>query len=205
VPVNPLAPNVWVHDRWELDTDDKFGSEVSSVLSEKHDQPATDNITEAMTTTTAAPDSELVPVDPDPGHLATVRVALVVEAVLLIALGGWGLGAALTERAVDRSGAAVLVFHFTWQHAVLLWVIALIALLGTLGHSWAMRCTTVQAVGCGILFIVGAGHLSWFSNPADDVLHGVLALVGLTLLMWTAARALTDRPWVRRSGHRSPA
>jgi hypothetical protein len=175
-------------------------------LSEKHNQPATDNITEAMTTTTAGPDSELVPVDPDPGHLATVRVALVVEAVLLVALGGWGLVAALTERAVDRSGAAVLIFHFTWQHAVLLLATALLALLGTLGHSWALRCMTVQAVGYGILFIVGAGgHHVWFSDPADDVLHGVLALIGLGLLMWTAARALTDRPWVRRSGHRSPA
>jgi hypothetical protein len=145
------------------------------------------------------PGSDLVAVDPDPAAFADVRIVLVVEAVLLAALGVWGLVADLTERGTGRSGAPVLVFHLTWQHALVLLGTAGLALIGTRGHKWAMRATTVQAVGYGVLFIVGAGQINWFADPADDWLHLGLAIIGFGMLIWTAARAFGDRQWVHKA------
>ncbi|HEY3753194.1 MAG TPA: hypothetical protein VGL80_28740, partial [Pseudonocardiaceae bacterium] len=159
----------------------------------------TNDLASAMTTKSPVPGSDLVPVDPDPAALAGVRMVLVIEAVLLTALGLWGLIAALTQQGNGPSGAPVLWFHFTWQHAIVLLATVVLALVGTLSHSWALRATALQAVGYGVMFIVGAGAVNWFADPANDWLHAFLAILGLGLLMWTAARAFGDRSWVRKS------
>ncbi|HEX5402906.1 MAG TPA: hypothetical protein VFX16_11470 [Pseudonocardiaceae bacterium] len=153
-----------------------------------------------MTTKSPPPDSSLVPRDPDVAALREVRVALVVQAVLLAVLGGWGLAAALAEPATAPSGVPVLVFHFTWQHALVLLGTVVLSLVATIGHRWVLRCMALQAVGYGVLFVVGAGAHNWFADPADDVLHAVLALLGLSLLMWAAASALTEYRWRRKAG-----
>lgn len=156
------------------------------------------DLADAMVTKSPVPGSDLVAVNPDHRALAGVRIALIVQAILLAALGTWGLIAALTESHTTPSGVPVLVFHFTWMHAVLLLATALLAIGATRGHGWALRFTTLQAVGYGILFIVGAGHHNWFADPANDVLHACLAIIGLVLLMTTATRALSDDRWRRR-------
>lgn len=158
-----------------------------------------DELASAMTTRSAVPGSDLVAVDPDPRALAHVRVALVVEAAVLVVLGLWGLLADLTQHGNGPSGAPVLLFHITWQHAIVLLATAVLALIGTCGHSWALRAMTLQAVGYGVLFIVGVGQVNWFADPADDWLHAGLALVGLGLLMGTASRALGGPYWVHRA------
>jgi hypothetical protein len=160
--------------------------------------PAND-LASAMTTKSPVPGSDLVPVDPDPAALSAVRIVLLIEAVLLTAMGLWGLVADLTEHGNGPSGAPVLLFHITWQHAIVLLATAVLALVGTLSHRWALRATTLQAVGYGVMFIVGAGAVNWFADPANDWLHAFLAILGLGLLMWTAARAFGDRQWVRRA------
>jgi hypothetical protein len=161
------------------------------------------DLADAMVTKGPPADSDLVPVDPDPGALSGVRVALVVEAILLAVLGVWGLIAALTTARTGPSGPAVLVFHLTWPHALILLATALLALGATRSHAWALRFSTLQAVGYGVLFIVGAGARNWIADPADDVLHACLAIIGLILLMWTATRALGDVQWVRRRTKRA--
>jgi hypothetical protein len=163
-------------------------------------QPSpTNDLASAMTTKSPAPGSDLVPIDPDPAALASVRIVLVIEAVLLTALGLWGLIADLSEHGNGPSGAPVLWFHITWQHAIVLLATVILALVGTLSHNWALRATGLQAVGYGVMFIVGAGAVNWFADPANDWLHAFLAILGLGLLMWTAARAFGDRVWVRKA------
>lgn len=152
-----------------------------------------------MTTTGEVPGSDLVPVDPDPEALVTARVALVIEAVLLTALGVWGLVADLTERGNGPAGAPVLLFHITWQHAIVLLATAVLALVGTTNHAWALRATGLQAVGYGVMFITGVGAVNWFAGPANNWLHAFLAVLGLGLLMWAAERAFGGSYWVRRS------
>jgi len=163
------------------------------------DEPGTTNdLADAMVTKGPVPGHDLVAVNPDPRALVGVRIALTVEAILLAALGIWGLIAALAQPHAPPSGAPVLVFHFTWPHAVLLLVTALLAIAATSSHGWALRYTTLQAVGYGILFIVGAGRHNWFADPANDALHAGLAIIGLALVARTAARAMSDDRWYRR-------
>jgi hypothetical protein len=146
-----------------------------------------------------APESGLVRMDPGPEHFHAVRAALVVEGVVLVVLGVWGLVAAWNYHGADPTGAAVLaVFRFTVPHAAVVLGTGLLAFLATAGRRWGVIFALVQTVAYGLMFIISAGHHNSFSNAGDAVLHGVLSAVGLCLLIWSAGRALDGWYWVRR-------
>jgi hypothetical protein len=149
-------------------------------------------------TTNPVPTAHAVPVDPTPQHLRTARVALVVEGVVLIGWGVWGLIAAMTQPRAGASGPEVLWIHLTWPHATLLVLTGVLAIVVAPSYRWALRFSVAQAVGYGLLFIVGAGHHNWFADPADDFLHAALALVGLAMLLWIAVRGVAGVRWVPR-------
>ncbi|HEX4722047.1 MAG TPA: hypothetical protein VH333_06000 [Pseudonocardiaceae bacterium] len=170
-----------------------------------HDPIPSDDVMADPTVTTGPPpdsDSDLVPVDMMPRYLRQTRLALLVEGVVLIGWGAWGLVAALADRHAGVSGPTVLVVQLTWPHAVLLMVTGAMAILVGGSYHWTLRFTVLQAVGYGVLFLVGAGHHNWFADPVDDLLHAVLALVGLVLLLWTAVRGLGGFGWTRRQADR---
>jgi hypothetical protein len=160
--------------------------------------PSDDVLSDPTVTASAPPGSDLVPIDPMPRHLRQTRLALAVEGMLLIGWGVWGLIAALTDQHAGVSGPTVLGVPLTWPHAVLLMATGLLAILAGGSYRWALRFTVGQAVGYGLLFIVGAGHHNWFASPAGDLLHAVLALIGVVLLLWTAVRGMGGFRWVRR-------
>ncbi len=160
--------------------------------------PPDDVRSDPTVTVSAPPDSELVPIDMMPRHLHQTRLVLAVEGILLIGYGGWGLVASLADRHAGVSGPTVLFAQLTWPHAAILAVTGLLAILVGGSYHWTLRFTTLQAVGYGVLFVVGAGHHNWFADPADDILHVVLALVGLVLLMWTGVRGTHGFRWTRR-------
>ncbi|HEX3783818.1 MAG TPA: hypothetical protein VHX38_29490 [Pseudonocardiaceae bacterium] len=143
------------------------------------------------------PGEDLVRIDPTPEHFHTVRIALVVEGIVLAVLGVWGLIAALGYHGLDPTGAAVLVFRFTVPHAAVLLGTGVLAFAATSHRSFGMVFSLVQTVAYGLMFITSAGQHNSFSNAGDAVLHGAVAAVGLALMMWTAGRALDGWLWAR--------
>lgn len=165
-----------------------------------HDPIPSDEVMADPTVTIGAPpDSDLVPVDMMPRHLRQTRLVLLVEGVVLIGWAVWGLIAALADRHAGTSGPTVLVIQLTWPHAAILMLTGAAAILVGGSYHWTLRFTVLQAVGYGLAFVVGAGHDNWFADPADDILHGVLALVGLALLLWVAVRGTNGFRWIHRS------
>ncbi|HEX9335868.1 MAG TPA: hypothetical protein VF892_08270 [Pseudonocardiaceae bacterium] len=158
-----------------------------------------DVLSDPTVTTSPPPDSDLVAIDMMPRHLRQTRLVLVVEGLVLVGWGVWGLIAALADRHAGVSGPTVLVVQLTWPHAAILTATGLLAILLSHSYRWTLRFTMFQAVGYGVLFVVGAGHHNWFADPADDVLHCVLALAGLVLLLWTGVRGMAGFNWVRRT------
>jgi hypothetical protein len=149
-------------------------------------------------TTNPEPTAHAVPVDPTPRHFHTARIALVVEGLVLIGWGVWGLIAAMNHPPAGVTGPEVLWIHLTWPHATLLVLTGVLAIAVARSYRWALRFSIVQAVGYALLFIVGAGHQNWFADPADDFLHAAIAIVGLVLLMWIGVRGIAGVRWVPR-------
>jgi hypothetical protein len=151
----------------------------------------------ATTTRSSWPGSDVVAVDPDPERFRRVRVALLVEAALLIALGGWAMVAAAGYRGTATAGAPVLVFNFTVAHAGVILGTGVLAAIASAKRRLGFWFTITQAVAYFLVFIISGGNADSFSTGADSALHGALAAIGLALVMWTAARALNGSHWVR--------
>ncbi|HJP78831.1 MAG TPA: hypothetical protein VJ914_31445 [Pseudonocardiaceae bacterium] len=158
----------------------------------------TDESMSATTTVSAVPG--LVPVDPDPPRFRQARIILLVEAVLLIALGIWGAIAAAGYHGTAPDGAYVLGMRFTMIHALVILGTGVLAAVGASERRLGVTFAGLQTVCYLFVFIISAGNRNSFSDGADSVLHGALAALGLVLLMWMAARALNGTMWRRSRG-----
>jgi hypothetical protein len=137
-------------------------------------------------------------VNPDPARFRQVRKALLAQGLLLIALGAWGVIAAVGYRGAAVTGAPVLVFRFTVVHALVLLGTGVLSAASAARRRWGLWFSIAQAVGYFLVFIISGGHHNSFSDPVDAALHGTLATLGLVLVMWTAARALDGSRWVHK-------
>jgi hypothetical protein len=141
----------------------------------------------------------LIRIDPGPEHFHAVRTILIVEGVVLAILGIWGLIVAWSYHGTDPTGQVVLgVLRLTVPHAAVLLGTGVLAFVATAGRRWGVIFGLVQVVAYGLMFITSAGHHNSFSNAGDAVLHGILAAVGLGVLMWSAGRALDGYMWERK-------
>jgi Kef-type K+ transport system membrane component KefB len=153
-------------------------------------------------TATVSGVGDLVPVDPDPPRFRQARFILLAEGVVLIALGIWAAIAAAGYHGTAPDGAAVLGMRFTMIHALVILGTGVLALVATADRRLGLAFAALQTVAYLLVFIISAGDLNSFSDGADSILHGVLATVGLVLVMWIAARALNGTPF-RRVRNRS--
>ncbi len=142
----------------------------------------------------------LVAINPDPGRFRQARYLLLIEGVLLVALGLWAVIAAAGYHGTEPDGAAVLVFRFTMVHALVILGTGVLALAGAINRRLGMAFSSLEAAGYLLVFIISAGNRNSFSDAADSVLHGALAAIGLVLVMWIAARGLNGSTWARRKG-----
>lgn len=149
------------------------------------------------------PDSDVVPVDPNPEHFHTARIAFAVQGVLLLVLGGWGLIASTQAPPGGISGAPVLFFHFTWGHSVVLIGTALLSIACTRRYRWGFWFAVVQGCGYLLLYVSTMGDFNWISDRADNALHGALGIAGVGFLLWIAARGMTEWHWVVRPSRRT--
>jgi hypothetical protein len=154
-----------------------------------------EDVQKAMTTQSPPPNSDVVPVDPNPKAFHEVRVVLVAQAVVLAVLGVWGLAGALIS---DAGYGYALVADLSTGQSLLLLATAALSALGTLRRGIALLVTGLQFAGYSIIFMTTTGQHSWIAGPRIDIVHGVLAALGLLLVMWLAARALDDVGWARR-------
>jgi peptidoglycan/LPS O-acetylase OafA/YrhL len=151
----------------------------------------------------AACGPDIVPVSPNPYRFRTGRVVLVLEGVLLLVLGAWGLAAA-GEGTAPPAGATVGPLQLTTAHAALLLGTGVLAVGCSVRRRPALAVVTAQAVGYAVLFLVGlvgAAHevptVLGF-DYGDAVLHGGLMVIGLGLGMWMAGEGLEGLWWERR-------
>ncbi|HEX5348888.1 MAG TPA: DUF4383 domain-containing protein [Pseudonocardiaceae bacterium] len=152
---------------------------------------------------TAPPDSHVRPINHNPYLFRTGRVPLVIEGVLLIALGVWGLVATATYPVTGAAGAPVLVFHFTTLHSWVLLGTGLLAVISAGSRRTALIFTGLQFSAYMLLFAVGSVALARSAqtplgfDAGDSVLHLILAVLGATLFMWLAGQDMEGRWWVR--------
>lgn len=154
-----------------------------------------------------APD--IVDVSPDPYRFRTGRVVLVLEGLLLLGLGVWGLAAARGGPA-PPAGASVGPLQLTAAHAALLLATGVLALVCCARRRSTLVFVTVQSVGYLVLFLVGLVYAGrnvptvLGFDYTDAVPYGALMVIGLGLGMWMAGEGLEGRWWVRRpADHRS--
>lgn len=141
----------------------------------------------------------LIRIDPGPQHFHAVRAVLIVEGVVLAVFGIWGLVVAFHYHGPDPTGAVVIgVLRLTVPHAVVLLGTGVLAFVATAGRRWGVVFGLVQVIAYGLMFVTSAGAHNSFSNGADAVLHGIVAAVGLGVLMWSAGRALDGYLWERK-------
>jgi hypothetical protein len=141
----------------------------------------------------------LIRIDPGPQHFHAVRAVLIVEGVALALLGIWGLVVAFHYHGADPTGAVVIgVLRLTVPHAAVLLGTGVLALVATAGRRWGVIFGLVQVIAYGLMFVTSAGAHNSFSNGGDAALHGILAAVGLIVLMWSAGRALDGYTWERK-------
>jgi hypothetical protein len=147
--------------------------------------------------------SPVRPVDVNPYLLRTGRVPLVIEGVLLVALGMWGLATNSTYPVVGPAGAPVLVFHFTVLHSWVLLVTGVLAVISARRRRTALIFTGFQFMGYMLLFAVGsvayarAARTPMGFDPGDSFLHLVIAVTGAALFMWLAGQIMEGQWWVR--------
>jgi hypothetical protein len=153
---------------------------------------------------THAPDGpDIVAVSPNPYRFRTGRVVIVLEGLLLLGLGIWGLAAASGGPA-PPAGAPVGLLQLTPAHAGLLLGTGVLALVCCARRRSALAFVTVQSVGYLALFLIGLVDAARPIPTAlgfdytDAILHGALMVVGLGLGMWMAGEGLEGRWWVRR-------
>jgi hypothetical protein len=153
--------------------------------------------------THAADGSDIVAVSPNPYRFRTGRVVLVLEGLLLLGLGIWGLAAASGGDA-PPAGAPVGPLQLTAAHAGLLLGTGVLAAVCSARRRFALAFLTVQSVGYLALFLIG---LVYAARPiptalgfdyTDAILHGALMVIGLGLGMWMAGEGLEGRWWIRR-------
>ncbi|HEY4458146.1 MAG TPA: hypothetical protein VGN81_27775 [Pseudonocardiaceae bacterium] len=148
-------------------------------------------------TATVSPTEGLAPVNPDPPRFAEARIILLVEGVLLVALGIWAAIAAAGYPGPAPDGAPVLGMRFTLIHALVILGTGVLALVAMTHRRVGLVFAVLQTVGYLLVFIISAGNRNSFSDGADSILHGALATIGLVLVMWIAARALNGNTWMR--------
>jgi hypothetical protein len=141
----------------------------------------------------------LIRIDPGPQHFHAVRAVLIVEGVVLAILGIWGLIVAFNYHGADPTGAVVIgVLRLTVPHAAVLLGTGVLAFVATAGRRWGVLFGLAQVIAYGLMFVTSAGAHNSFSNGGDAVLHGIVAAVGLGVLMWSAGRALDGYLWERK-------
>lgn len=143
------------------------------------------------------------PVDANPYLFRTGRVPLVIEGVLLVALGVWGLAADSTYPVIGPAGAPVLVFHFTVLHSWVLLATGVLAVISACRRRIALIFTGFQFLAYMLLFAVGsvayarAARTPMGFDPSDSFLHLVIAVVGAALFLWMAGQIMEGQWWVR--------
>ncbi|MBV9845002.1 MAG: hypothetical protein JOZ47_08020 [Kutzneria sp.] len=128
------------------------------------------------------------------------RWVLLAQGVLLIALGCWALASGLRDGG-DR-GTLFVVFHITVVQAAVLLGWGVVTLACTLTRPAAATLACVQAMGFWVLFILastiqdaGFWQVLLGYDPRDAFVYLILSVLGLVMVLWLFARALTDPNW----------
>lgn len=152
--------------------------------------------------------SRLVPVNLDRSHFRTARWWLLVEGVLLLALGMAGLIAGQTRHA-GATGTAGFELALTPVHCWLLIGFGLLAALATLHRRTTLAAATFGAISGLLMFAIGTASLGmsagghstlqlWKFEVGDSVLFSVLAAYNFALILWLVANSLEGPVWVAR-------
>lgn len=143
-----------------------------------------------------------IPSVPHEGLLGRIGSSIIAgEAVVLAVVGVAGLvvswGASFTEQTQDT----FLALRLNPLHSVLLLVTAVLGAVSLRKRTWLRLFAGGQAIVYLLLFVFGAafslntGNATFLAlNTPDLVLHGVLALLGFSVVMISSARIIEPPP-----------
>ena len=132
------------------------------------------------------------------GAFHTGRWIVLAQGIVFVLAGGGALAMALL------GGGSVLVFgaRVPAVQAGIIAALGLVSLVCTLRRRWAALLSGVQSTLFWVLFIVSAAVRRpgpWQSvfgdDPACALIYLVVSLLGLVLVLWLFARALSDPDW----------
>jgi len=126
----------------------------------------------------------------DVAAFARGRFVLIGQGVVLLVLAGWAL----------IGGPDVLVFHLTPVSALLLSLTGIASVVCAAARHAGRIFAIVQAVGYLLLFLFASAAESAARPPvgftaADTFLFMALSILGVTLVLWLFARAMSDPSW----------
>ncbi|GDY28392.1 DUF4383 domain-containing protein [Gandjariella thermophila] len=134
----------------------------------------------------------MAPTD-DRRRLRGARVAMAVEAVVLLALGVAGLVIAGVRPFTGQTESLVWFFKLNGLQSVLLLVTAVAAAVALTGRRALVAVCLLQSFGYLLLFVWGSANggnpTSYNLNPADNALHIVLFIYGMAVAMAVSANA----------------
>src|ERR687884_303154 len=99
----------------------------------------------------------MAPTD-DRRRLGWARVAMSVEALVLLALGGAGLAVAAGHPFTGHPDSLVWIFRLNGLHSVLLLATGIAAVVALAGKRALVTVCVVQAIGYVLLFVWGAAN-----------------------------------------------
>lgn len=124
--------------------------------------------------------------------------AAVFEGALLLMLGLAGMAMSWNAHPTTQEPLQILGLRVNLLHSGL-YVVAGLALLLAAGHVMALRRVVVtETIVFTLLFVFGTAFSAnrptrtmWNLDAPDNVLHGGLAVIGLTLVLLLYARGMT--------------
>jgi Domain of unknown function (DUF4383) len=144
----------------------------------------------------------------NPSHYRSGRWFVLAQGVVVSALGLTGIVSSAVHSHAPANGAPVLGLASTYAHGGLLLGFGVLASLSALRRRTAVMLTAAATAVFFVLVIIGgvaAAHATpgpLGSDPADIVLHAVVAAVNLASLMWLIPDLLEGPEWIRRLDNR---
>ncbi len=147
------------------------------------------------------PDLEKVSLDPS--HWRTGRIFLLLQGILIGALGAVAAGWAIAS-SPESAGVALLGLRITLLHSAVLLAYGALACLVSLSRRAALWFTALAA-SLGFAMVIVSAAAAYYDAPGpmgfdlrDTLLYAVLAAYNTGLVMWLNADAIEGPAWIPR-------
>ncbi|MFZ0834073.1 MAG: hypothetical protein WAM92_13515 [Mycobacterium sp.] len=147
------------------------------------------------------PDFEKVSLDPS--HWRMGRILMLLQGILIGALGAVAVGRAIAD-STEPAEIALLGLRITLLHGSVLLAYGALACLASLSRRAALWFTALAA-SLGFAMVIVSAAAAYYDAPGpmgfdlrDTLLYAVLAAYNIALMIWLNADAIEGPAWVPR-------